>query len=82
MIQVFIVKLIIQSIHKAIQKKKRIKGLGNLVRINDYVNKPNELDLEVKNILKRLKKLEKDTHPIADWVCLDCGCKATKKKKP
>ena len=52
MIQVFIVKLIIGAIKNAIEKKKRIKGLGNLVRINDYVNKPNELDLEVKSILK------------------------------
>ena len=77
MIQVFIVKLIIQSIHKAIQKKKRIKGLGNLVKINDYVNKPNELDIKVKqqqkNINKALKYIEElekevgilktDSHP-------------------
>ena len=84
MIQLLIIKLfpvVIRAIRKAVQKKKKIKGLGNLVRINDYVNKPNELDLEVKNMLKRLKKLEKDTHPVADWVCLECGCKATKKKK-
>ena len=27
---------------------------------------------------KRIKKLEKDSHPRADWICMDCGCKAKK----
>lgn len=31
---------------------------------------------------KRLKKLEKDSHPVADWVCLECGCKARRIDKP
>ena len=25
---------------------------------------------------KRIKKLEKDSHPQADWVCMKCGCNA------
>ena len=29
---------------------------------------------------KRIKKLEKYSHPQADWVCMDCGCKAKRKK--
>jgi len=31
---------------------------------------------------KRIKKLEKDSHPRADWICMDCGCKAKKVIKP
>ena len=31
---------------------------------------------------KRLKALEKNSHPQADWICLDCGCKARKKETP
>ncbi len=31
---------------------------------------------------KRLKALEKDTHPRADWICMDCGCNAKKVEKP
>ena len=81
MIQIFIVKLIISSIQNAIKKKRRIKGLGNLVRIDSYVNKPNELDVEVEKMWKEINKLKKDTHPMADWVCLECGCNATRKAK-
>ena len=29
---------------------------------------------------KRLKALEKISHPKTDWVCLECGCKAVEKK--
>ena len=31
---------------------------------------------------KRIKKLEKDSHPRADWVCLECGCNAKIKEVP
>ena len=31
---------------------------------------------------KRLKALEKDSHPQADWICLECGGKAKKKEVP
>ena len=27
---------------------------------------------------KRIKKLERDSHPRADWICMKCGCKAKK----
>jgi rubrerythrin len=30
---------------------------------------------------KRLKALEKDSHPQADWVCMECGCNAKKVNK-
>ena len=35
-----------------------------------------------KNHEKRIKKLEKNSHPRADWICMDCGCKAKKVEKP
>ena len=57
MIQIFIVKLIISSIQNAIKKKRRIKGLGNLVRIDSYVNKPNELDIKVAELEIKLQAL-------------------------
>ena len=31
---------------------------------------------------KRLKALEKNSHPKSDWVCLECGCKARRVEKP
>ena len=27
---------------------------------------------------KRIKALEKDSHPRAGWICMKCGCKAKK----
>ena len=61
MIQGLIVKLIFDSIYKAIQRKH------NLKKIDDYVNKPNELDRKFKQSQKNLNKalkyievLEKD----------------------
>jgi hypothetical protein len=30
---------------------------------------------------KRIEALEKNSHPIADFVCVDCGCKAKRVKK-
>tara|TARA_R100000742_G_C4263106_1_gene80952 strand:+ start:65 stop:289 length:225 start_codon:yes stop_codon:yes gene_type:complete len=35
-----------------------------------------------KSFDKRLKILEKDSHPKADWVCLSCGCTAKQLVKP
>ena len=77
MIQVFLVKLIIGAIKDAIEKKKRIKGLQNLKRIDDYVNKDNVLDKLMKQTNKTIGKygryieelekevaiLKKDSHP-------------------
>ena len=67
MIQVFLVKLIIGAIKDAIDKKKRIKGLQNLKKIDDYVNKDNILDKQMKQVqknvskvLKYIEELEKD----------------------
>ena len=95
MIQVFLVKLIIGAIKDAIEKKKRIKGLNNLKRIDDYVNKDNVLDKQMKQTQKNLNKygksieelekkvaiLKKDSHPAQEYICCrKCGCKINKTK--
>jgi|5B_taG_2_1085324.scaffolds.fasta_scaffold43666_3 DNA repair ATPase RecN len=50
MIQAILVKMIFKGIYKAIQKKH------NLKKIDDYVNKPNNLDKEMKQVKKNLNK--------------------------
>jgi len=72
-------KIVIKLIFKAIMKK--INEKHNLIKIDKYVNEDNELDIKVKAIYRRLLDLEKDSHPRADWICMDCGCKAKKKEK-
>ena len=71
MMQSLIVKWIIKAIMKAIEKKH------NLRKMDDYVNKPNELDKKVKelentvavfnkcfdNVEDSIKKLKKEAHP-------------------
>ena len=42
---------------------KAIKHRIDLNKIDKYVNKPNELDKIAKSHEKRLKKLEKNSHP-------------------
>jgi rubrerythrin len=37
-------------------------------------------DKKIEAIEKKLAKLEKDSHPQSDWICLDCGCNARKKE--
>ena len=76
MIPIWLIKFAGNKIFKAIKYNRDMK------RLDDYVNKPNELDAEVKNIYKEIKALKKDSHPRADWVCLECGCKAIKKTSP
>ena len=39
-------------------------------------------DRMAKSHHKRIKALEKTSHPQADWICLECGCKAKKKETP
>ena len=86
---IWLVKIIGKRIIKAI--KHRI----DLKKIDDYVNKPNELDKQMKQVRKNSSKngknieelekevaiLRKDSHPKSDWVCLKCGCKAKKVEK-
>jgi predicted methyltransferase len=90
MIQVWIAKKIVGSIINAIQKKHDLK------KIDDYVNKPNELDKQMKQIVKTNSKilreneemqkdiaiLKRDSHPPQEYICCrKCGCKIAKTKE-
>ena len=59
---------------------KQLLKQFNLDKIQKYVEQPNVLDKKVKNIESKLKKLEKLAHPVADFVCTDCGTKAKRVK--
>ena len=58
MIQALIVKAIFNAIYKAIQKKH------NLKKMEDYVNKPNELDKQMKQVQKNITKVLKNQEEI------------------
>ena len=90
MIQVWIAKKIVGSIINAIQKKHDLK------KIDDYVNKKNELDLKMESVQKDVAKygkyiegleknvaiLKKDSHPPQEYICCrKCGCKIAKTKE-
>jgi S-adenosylmethionine synthetase len=83
-------KIIATRIIKAIKRKIDLK------KIDKYVNKPNELDKQMKQVHKNVTKngknieglekevaiLKRDSHPQSDWIYLKCGCKAKKVEKP
>ena len=90
MIQVWIAKKIVGSIINAIQKKHDLK------KIDDYVNKKNELDIKMESVQRNLNKclknnealekevaiLKKDSHPPQEYICCrKCGCKIAKTKE-
>ena len=45
-------------------------------RIKEYVEGENELDVKVRKLEERVHLLEQDSHPVADFVCTEHGCKA------
>ena len=51
-----------------------------LDKIQKYVEEENELDVKVKALGDKIKKLEKLAHPVADFVCTKCGTKAKRVK--
>ena len=60
---------------------KAIKHRIDLNKIDKYVNKPNELDRAIKKHDKRIKALEKNSHPPQEYICCrKCGCKIAKTK--
>ena len=74
---------------------KAIKHKIDLNKIDKYVNKPNELDIQIKQQQKIISKqgkyieeLEKDvavlkkySHPSQEYICCrKCGCKIAKTK--
>ena len=59
------------------------KMIGKAVinKVFDAIEKADDKRI-ASNHEKRIKKLEKDSHPRADWICMDCGCNARKKETP
>ena len=75
MIPVWIGKIIATRVIKAVKHKI------DLNKIDKYVNKPNELDKKMKAVEKRLRKLEKNSHPPQEYICCrKCGCEIVKTK--
>ena len=59
---------------------KRIMAKSELRKMRKYVEEDNELDIKVREIGKKLEDLEKLAHPVADFICTDCGTKAKRVK--
>ena len=89
MIPIWIGKMVAKRVIKAIKHKI------DLNKIDKYVNKPNELDIQMKQALKTVSKqgkyieeiekkvaiLETDSHPPQEYICCrECGCKIAKVK--
>ena len=87
---IWIAKIVATRIIKAVKHKIDLK------RIDKYVNKPSELDKQMKSLHKTVNKygeyieeleknvaiLQKDSHPSQEYICCKkCGCKSKKVKK-
>ena len=89
MIPVFISKRIITWGLKKIMERRQMK------RMRDYVEKENELDVQMRQLQKNTNKygqyiealekevalLRKDSHPSQEFICCRrCGCEIAKSK--
>jgi cytidylate kinase len=89
MIQALILKKVIGVVMEKVAEKHRIK------KLQDYVEKDNELDIQVKQQQKNISKqgkyieglekkvaiLEKNSHPPQEYICCrKCGCEIDKVK--
>ena len=89
MIQGIIIKKVMDVVLKKIMEKH------NLNKLQKYVEEDNELDKQMKVVLKNLNKygkyieelekevaiLKKDSHPAQEYICCrKCGCKIAKTK--
>ena len=89
MIPIWLGKMVAKRVIKAIKHKIDLK------KIDDYVNKPNEVDIQIKQQQKTISKqgkyieelekdvaiLKKDSHPSQEYICCrKCGCKIAKSK--
>lgn len=70
MLQGMIVKKVVEIVLKQIFKKY------NLKKMKQYVEQPNDADDRIDKLELIVHQLKKDSHPKANWVCLECGCKA------
>jgi hypothetical protein len=69
-LQGFIVKKLVGAVFTMLLKHY------DMDRIKDYVEKENELDVKVRELEEKVGLLEQDSHPVADYVCTEHGCKA------
>ena len=67
-----------QAYDKLKNKKVEIPSFD----LSGIEGKIDALTTKINKYEERIKKLEKDSHPRADWICMDCGCKAKKVTKP
>ena len=89
MIPIWLIKFAGNKIYKTIKHNRELK------KIEEYVNKPNELDLQIKAHAKALDKygrtieelekdnaiLKRDSHPSQEYICCrKCGCEIAKTK--
>ena len=89
MIPIGLIKFAGNRIYKAIKHNRELK------KIEEYVNKPNELDIQVKQLQKNNSKLmkeneemqkdiailKKESHPPQEYICYrKCGCELAKTK--
>jgi hypothetical protein len=75
MIPVFISKRIITWGLKKIMEKRQMK------RMRDYVEKENELDIQMSQLKKEVALLKKNSHAPQEYICCrKCGCKIAKSK--
>ena len=85
----FIAKKVAGAVVKKVMEKRAIK------KIKEYVEQPNELDIQVKVLQKNYAKLGKEneemqkeiailrinSHPSQEYICCrKCGCKIAKSK--
>ena len=87
---------LVSKIAKEIMENREMKRLREQVaKAKKYVSEPNELDIQMKQVLKTLGKLgkyieenskniailQRDSHPSQEYICCKkCGCKITKIK--
>jgi hypothetical protein len=90
MLQAFIMKRVASAIIKKVMEKRAIK------KMQKYVEKPNELDIQMTATRKKLARfgetleevekeiatLKKDSHPPQEFICCRrCGCEIAKTKQ-
>jgi hypothetical protein len=77
MLQAILAKKIASVVLEKVMEKRAMK------KIRKYVDEPNDADNRIDELELKVAKLEKFSHAQADFLCMDCGCKAkrvTKKK--
>ena len=88
---------VLESIVKTRVKKIGAKKLEKMLnKVTQYVEEPNELDIQMKQVLKTLSKqgkyieeiskdvaiLQCDSHPAQEYICCKkCGCEIAKIKR-